>query len=639
MKRTLPLILLLSICLFFISCQNPASPAAPDSEQTSYEVSFKNSSQYDVNVYIGISPYYDTTPAFTVNYGSTKKYNMPLSQDSIGTAVYFEYLIKIGNAKFPFWDINTKECSCTVVVTKDNNNSVTISPITSCTTDSAFLLIENNTAAPVQLLNGEIYVAQADTKNMYTIEANGGFGVYELSKSTDVKVHISLDNYNYVKLVSSSTYYNLPQNLPKIEKGYVYTISLNNIATGGAVKTETTLKAITPFNIDTQRQIWKKENSDFICSETNKPIIRNSANKNGYYIMGSLKEDSNAIGITKLDIYGVETKKYTMKISASDLEDVQILDFAVRSDESVVFLVKENFKHDEIKHYLYVYDFANKSVIYSFLFENTTNPLYVCWDYSNLKNILYLQDDNTVAIAGSINECNNQAEGSEFDKYYYFFGLADIQNQLLKSFVSTEYDDYYTEETIRTFNSAFFDGTYYYVCGYENFDPKYEKTGHSGVIYRFDSDLKNECIYKLQNSLLFAVNGTSTDYYVCGEYLDTGKTLKGLFLSSDMIAKNAKPVLFTTILPQCWFEELCLYDNKVVLCGTASSSFSGTNAGDTTTPVVTAYTFDGTELWENTFDSLYKKAINIVPTAIGTYLVQLQAENSIVFLASDLLGH
>ena len=80
---------------------------APGASQS--KVLIKNNSDFDVNVYT-VSPYYSDSPDFTVKARQTVTKYMKPSQVSVGDLFYFQYLIKIGSAAFPYFSFDSQEC-------------------------------------------------------------------------------------------------------------------------------------------------------------------------------------------------------------------------------------------------------------------------------------------------------------------------------------------------------------------------------------------------------------------------------------------------------------------------------------------------------------------------------------------------
>ena len=78
-------------------------------------------------------------------------------------------------------------------------------------------------------------------------------------------------------------------------------------------------------------------------------------------------------------------------------------------------------------------------------------------------------------------------------------------------------------------------------------------------------------------------------------------------------------------------------ENKIVLCGKASSNFEGSKD---TLPLIVAYNLNSdTLLWENLNFINYKDIGDIIPNAINTYILQLKTNSNLHYVSADLLGN
>lgn len=636
MKKLFKSILLSSLILNFVSCvYGPDSNNPNNQNQTTdlQNVTVVNQSKFDVNVFIGHSPYYDEAANFSIKKKSSDTVQIEPSGD-VGHAVYFEYLIDIGNAQFPYW----KRGSYTSLnVIPGKSTTLYISELQECQSKSAYFLIENNTNLEIQLINGSMKIRPAATEQ-FLIPAKGGCGVYEAG---DDSCGISFGHYDKVKIISGEQEIPLPITTSQIEAGNIYTIVLTTDSSSGKEVTSASLKAVTPFDIDTQKKIWSFDSNVFEFA----PVMRSAADpKDGMIVAGTLKKDHKTIQLERVNVYGVFQNGVSMEINDKDLEKVNVLDFVERSDGSIVLLILLSYSTESdawTEEKLYIYNFETKQEILNLSFQK--QGLSLVWTTQDAKNKLCLVDDNTIAIVGAANYYDYTDEENIYNRFHHFFGvlnISDLSNVTLKTYISSDFDDFASTETLRQFSSVYFDGTDYYVCGYENWDIRYNKLSHKGVIYKFSSDLSTrELIYNADKTLFFSIAGNKSNFYVCGEYADNGSILKGTFVSSKMIAAGSNPVLYTTDLPNCWFNQFCLYGNKIVLCGTSSESSNGEGK---IAPVVAAYSLDGTKLWDKTCYSGYTNASNIVPNSIGTFYLQLEKLNnsgySYHFVSTNLLG-
>ena len=143
--------------LFFICCQNPTETTPTDSSSTSStiptdvaEVYFNNLSDYDVNVYVGITPYAGQKNC-TVKKRSSLTQNLGLSE--FQTTFYFEYLIPVGSLTFPSFIGQVNIGYKTQLLEGGKTQTIKIEKLDQCETESAFLLIENKSSADYYLKN------------------------------------------------------------------------------------------------------------------------------------------------------------------------------------------------------------------------------------------------------------------------------------------------------------------------------------------------------------------------------------------------------------------------------------------------------------------------------------------------------
>ncbi len=668
MKKT---IFLFPLCfLLFFSCFNvnqnsnqnkPDGSGDNNKDGKKSSVIINNKSQFDVNLYFDKSPYYEVAPTYTVKKNSTYPCEL-LPSDETGYTVYIEYLIDIGNAKFPYWSIESKSGHKDFIVKENTSAELIIDSLNECESQSAYFYIENNTTADIYLQNGMSYVRPSGQED-YLISA-GKAAVYEVNETTTA---ISFGNYTQLNGMIGSQKYSLPITKESVVKGNIYTISVNTDDKGVS---SASLKAITPFNIDTQKKIWAFDDSLF---DTDFSIsMRPSYDKKSTIIMGTPKSDYKKVGFVKVDEYKKQEFNRENFIgyefdekSPYALVESEIVDFVEQEDGSVCFIVSRLFTTKENltssgnlidgdllgqDYVISSYDFRNKKMYwYSYLSSDV-------FFRNDSKNKLVPVDKDKYILVGS-----NYSKPEGFANYAYGYELIYVDASNPKAITKTiinsmdegSYDDAgdgTTAEKERSLTSAYFDGTNLYLCGYENWEPKNYSTEHVGKIWKttvgeitgktFKFTDASSVIYSHENCLFFSMDGEGSNFVVCGEYKDDGKLLKGCFVSSREIAKNAEcePVIYVAKGKQnCWFNQLCQYNDKVVLCGIADNKRDGS---DNPLPFVVAYDYANNKLWENLSFSDYKDALNIIPNTIGTYMLQLSGKNGIIhYVNADLLGN
>lgn len=633
------------------------TPVVNDGKGT---VSFRNQSDYDVNVYLALNPYTGSI-ACTVPAKGTVDYSFVPSDDSYGDVFWFEYLIKIGNATFPYCSEQASSGFKYIKLSANEKKTLDIDELTKCESKSAYFLIENNTASNLRLMNASTPMKTAGLSEVL-IDA-GKDAVYEIGpKDTDA----TLGSIGLVKVRMDIEDIALPVTNKDVKAGNIYTISVNTDDKGVS---SASLKAITPFNIDTQKKIWAFDDKLF---DTNFSIcMRPSYDKKSTIIMGTPKSDYTKVGFVKVDEYKNqefnpenfiayefdESSKYY-------LVESEVVDFIEQEDGSVVFLVSRLFTEKENvtsagnlidedllgqDYVISSYDFRNKKLYwYSYL-----SDMFFRNDSKN--KLVPIEKDKYILVGSNY----SQPEGFANNAYGYELIYVDASNPkavtktIINSMDEASYDDAgdgTTAEKERSLTSAYYDGTNLYFCGYENWEPKNYSTTHVGKIWKttvgeitgktFKFTDSSNVIYSHENCLFFSMDGIGSNFVVCGEYRDTGKILKGCFVSSREIAKNAEcePVLYVAKgKKHCWFNQLCQYNDKVVLCGIAGDDFGASTGA---LPFVVAYDYANKKLWENLSFSDYTDALNIIPNTIGTYMLQLSGKNGIIhYVNADLLGN
>lgn len=84
-----------------------------------------------------------------------------------------------------------------------------------------------------------------------------------------------------------------------------------------------------------------------------------------------------------------------------------------------------------------------------------------------------------------------------------------------------------------------------------------------------------------------------------------------------------------------WFNQICVEENRILLCGQISNDFSGESAN----AWVLAINDNGEELWNNLYDEKYNCVFSCMKNGIGSLLMELYNTNSgnAKIISSDLL--
>lgn len=531
-----------------------------------------------------------------------------------GTVYYLSYRVNIGI------EIPWSDATSFVIAAPQKGKTVTVNieNPSAMRTNDAFLLVQNASGGGIIVRQGASTELFAFEKSFSILNA-GECGVYRFSRA-------SFASFSQLKIITEQgNDIPLPENFMAIESGNIYAVTVTN---GGS-----SLKSVTPFDIDTQRQIWSFSDADF---DPNFPIILRPARSvlDGSLIMGTLAGDNLCVGVKEIDRYNENATLRSAKISHSSAVTTTkstVLDFAQRADGAIVVLLQNEYVADaqtKTAQFVVCYDFVARSVKWSYEFPE--EMLF----RADSKNKLICTDDGKTAVAGSL------IAGNEMHRYFAVFSeAADGNSVTVARFVSDDFTD--LSQGIETqFTSACYDGGVFYVCGYGNCDFLYSERVYRGIVCSFSADL-SECaeLYSCERALFFCIDGTGSDWYACGEFADTGRILKGCFLSSRMAAAHEQPALFSLSSAgraYCYFSNLCCYDSKIVVAGKASDDFAG---GENPLPVIVAFDRAAQSvLWENTGFSAYTDVGAVVPNAINTYIAQLFSASTVHYVSADLLG-
>lgn len=607
-------------------------------------ITFKNLSSYKVNVYYGSNPIRNSSIYTEIDANKERSMDFVIPNNNKAT-FYFVYNLTFGNndAVFPYYPKEDAMNHKTLKIENETNNIVEIDPITNCDTTSAFLFVENNTTSQFRILLSSSPV-KPYSKDDYMIKQNET-GIYEIRNFQDEDI-ITFDTTDLLSIQMEDNY-----TFPTItyDPGKIYTVTVtNNNENGAKEKIKASLKAISPFNIDTSKKMWNFSDSSFLYDWSNgiTPVIKNAYSKEkGTIMMGTMKNNPKNVGMTRINQYGEYSSILEFTSKANDVKYLTVVDFVEQSDGSIVMLL--SCKTDD--------DFLDMLVAYDF--GDNTNSGTELWRYVfpdsmlfrvDSANKLILLQDNNVAVVGAVMDAS---EGSnKYDLFAPYIGVFDYTKKSEDGLSNIRNEEgcktYLVEGNFKNesqFCSAYYDGTNIYACGFTNFDENYNSASpHNGIIYKFNKDLSSPTVfYQKERCLFFTLSGNGSKWYTCGEYwkIEDGK-LFGCYISSSMIANNPEvyPSFYSGAKQYSWFNQLCTYDNMVVMCGQTSDDKNGTT---NPLPFVVAYDAAGNLLWENLSYKKWATALNIIPNTIGTYILQLTDKNNrqIHFVSADFLGN
>ena len=623
---------MLLLSSLFFSCSDSDNGASTDSQKAeanlpstenpasipSATVSFKNNSSYSVNIFKNSHRNSGGSMLLTVEPKATASLTMLPSANESGDAFYFEYNILLGDILFPYFSY---ENSKAYLISTEKKNVITIDELSSCPTKSAYIVMENKSTSPLYLVYGSSILTPLEM-NSYLVDS-GESAVY-LAGENDEPIYY--ENSSLLKLVLGTKTIFLPD--ISFALGNVYTFTVTNDSC--------TLKSVSPFDLDTQRQIWSFDDGHFLCDGKNRTVMRSQQKGQGFLIAGtvtaSLTSSANPvyIGVKKIDFYGNQSDllsaQFTHK-SGITLTQSRLLDFVELSDGSIVLLLENHWLEDgeeKCTHLLVRYDFEKQTLYWSKIFN------YSMLFRLDTRNFLIRTDDDEVILVGGLLDSSGMHE---------YAAKFSSDGSISSEYVSDSASDFWENGAESMFTSAYYDGKNLYVCGYENCDFQYDSRIHRGIVCKFSTDM-NQCekIYDKEKCIFTCIAGKTSDFYICGEITENGNIQKGCFASSLMIEQDEEPESCTIqTKPYSWFNQLCFYDEMIVLCGTASEDQSG---GKNPVSIVAAFGKDGKQLWENTGAASYKNALSVIPNNIGTYIIQMEASqgSAIHYASADLQG-
>lgn len=628
-------------CFFINNSGNtPSTDDQPETDVYSYDL--YNNSDYTIDVYYDSArEKQDKVISVAAKSKQTIKVNKSFVNDLNELVLYYVYHFDFG-ADFPWYDSS----SFSVIPFYRNTSVANVNNPQKNESKKSFIIIENKS-------ENTFYFMQGTSGELGSIDSqkSKGFVISELNrdnlsrytiKSFDGKQSISLDDV-------------IPES--KLKSGTIYTILITKDENHENIAV---LKSITPFNLDTQKKIWAFDNQTF--SSVYSICMRPSLDKKSTYVMGTRVDDETTIGYIKINEYGKYTEEnnnffsYQYDEKSEDIIlETEVIDFIEQTDNAgnsvlvslsrLVSTPKSNLVNgelrddDDLKEFYIIssYDCKNyslkwKTQIKSVLFRNDS------------KNKICAIGKDKIAITGAYLD-------DDYQIHYCLIYVDGSQNDVkVVPVISTESNDFENSNE-RMLTSAYFYNNNLYFCGYENWKSDDYSTTHLGKVWKIAlEDLLNEdnsiftnddkVIYSTENSLFFSIEGNNSDFVVCGEYTDNGKILKGCFVTKKMIESDdsigKKPVLYVeNERSYCWCNQVCMYDDKIVLCGKAANSFNGSK-----NPVsfVVAYDNNQKKLWNVTYD--YPDALNIIPNTIGTFLLQLRGQNDTIhYVNADLLGN
>ncbi len=544
---------------------------------------------------------------------------------------YITYIVDVG-INIP-WNDN----SSYVIVVPEKGKTVQseIKDPVSMSTKTCFIVIENESSAQLIMKrgSGELHPENENDVDK-TILLPKESGVYSVSIS-------SFGNFSQYKLqTSNNIQISFPENFTAFESGKIFTI----VVTDENEKLSSAIKSISPFDIDTRRQIWTSEP---VASQYSVDCVRSAYDvKDGSFYAGSVLGKANTVFIEAFDVYGKVTLHEEFLISPGGSyqgDCCEIVDAVQTSSGNYLLLVRQYLVgYSDENSFYYILsadkDGNEKSVLNLSAFAQS-NSFENVWFYGNVcKGALCPIDDNKCGIFGSV--WNSSGE------MYYLAALADFSNSeptIEKYWKSPDSCSLFEGEygTYKTFTSGWYDSTSssFYVAGYNNFSRDYSNPQHSGVIYKISSDCSDSSEEKsFDRTLFFGITGKDGKYYACGETMGSTSdgNLYGGFISRQMVDSSQEIIRYRSTKENAYFTQINFTNNGLALCGSNSdsSAFDSTN----TEGILACYSTSGVKLWENNYSD-YQKIASMTENNIGTQILHVvKTDGTSKILSTDLLG-
>jgi hypothetical protein len=612
------------LLLFAVSCPIPADPDdeihTPSPDGKTY-LNFINSTGFEVNVYVDVPPTAGALPFTNTPIPGNGNRQLAISPSPTvnGNVFYFEYLISLGSVTIPHYDAASVRPHR---ILDGEITSINIPPLTSNTTTSKFLVVENDSDIDIWVQDGSItlYPHGQQEQEIRGIRP-GENGVFILPQSVTV-----LSNYNVGAFINRR---NIP--VTTVQAGRIYAFKYD----GSSVY----LYSESHFNFDDRRKIWsiptKTDTGQYLLMGKQKPR-RNPAD--GIVIVGRLQYDLDIIDnsvayFALLNQYGVVTRERTFTFPNNPV---------IRFDE-----VHERQNGDFIISYFAEYNIC-PDVYYGD--EYYTRAFLMCMDEGGVTRwqvefneslnmefdpdlidirLRYIaeKDDKTFAVGGEIRDIRN-------DGTYVGSFVTEVKENAMGTNAFFSWSSHYISEFVLyeeggnlilteiscrdlVYNSA--QDVYIAV---EFFTENKNNKGMYRILRAADGEIIGQNLPNEYDRFSFlGINQVGDKYYVYGLYLDVNEKYSAAILrfNSDMTRDSGFPVrFFPSDIGASEFKTSTADDKKVVFAGhifNQDMMIPWTYAIDRNT---------GIKLWENTYDDFLNHTVwNVEINSIGTLQLEL----------------
>lgn len=297
MKTKLKIFLFSALCLLsmnFFACKTDVDEEKTNTEQKPSDdnktyLQVSNNSQFDINVYFQSPSYSD--PWATIKVGESEKKEISASTTNAGDGIYIQYLYPMGNIVIPYYDARNSACIQVKQIVEKEVNSIKVSPLSSLTMDTKYLIIKNESDADIALYNGTSPVTPLYQEKYWI--TSGNYRIYELGSNS----MSSLDNY---KLGNGIV--NKELGIQGMEQGNIYTVRYTNASVD--------LLSVTPIDISAKEKIWQiplsQKNGKYLSAD--KFCVCDDVS-DGYVFTGQISYNKN--------FYDEESSPYIAEISPS----------------------------------------------------------------------------------------------------------------------------------------------------------------------------------------------------------------------------------------------------------------------------------------------------------------------------------
>lgn len=239
-------ILLCCVCfLVFLSCKNEVPIEEPPSvipeenvnneEKNKTYLEIKNQSQFDVNIYF-TAPSEDSL-WLKVPTGKTVKKEISPSQTEAGDSVYIEYEYVVGNIVIPYYNPKSNDCIKILPIYENEINTINLSKISSFSSDSTYLIIQNESSDAVFLSESRSSIVYPYLSKDQWIKPNQDV-IYDITGNLNINNYYIGNGLSDVKL-----------DINNIVAGNIYVLRYSSESIS--------LLSIVPLDLSIQDKIWK----------------------------------------------------------------------------------------------------------------------------------------------------------------------------------------------------------------------------------------------------------------------------------------------------------------------------------------------------------------------------------------------